>query len=1258
MASFKYLFGDANKIEQLFPPAFLTAKYANPNLNFHDYSDVIKHYTGNSLKADGLSSISEIEVTKSDGNYYVKLESTGLQKELETFGRRHAKVFSENYAQKAIRGMELLKKLGVWNPMEDFKVNKSKTDGDCKWHLFPPLGLNLVNQKSILLMHYPPWQALQTGDSLNCMTLNRWGTILTAAGIQKEEVSLYKTVVDVNPIAAPGSGQSEYPNDYLPIMMASGFFDGGPDRNYIRSMLDLYLNPPGLPKNSKYTLPLLVCGSPLYDPQAPGWFRVAYKDIMPQDKNGVPQVNVMQAGSFKVFPDSERETPYLISNHMIAAGVTGKCTKDPSQIPDIRKYEAQDLVSATFLKLYAENPDISPEEAKKQACQRWFGNSDGSGTPKPEDENDRLIICALAQMDLFFEFNPPRPKYTFEEALQRCKTAAEPGNPCCENISPGSNSNQQVLSTTSKHTNHFMSNSNNHYFISSDKDTGKFQVWALDLNSPSLFTSLDSKYENCIPKGSNLVQVGDYILQWSALNKDNQYSYRLLQFNPIADNPLGSYVPDPSQNGKLVWSDRFVQAGTWDKKKFFSSRQDFANPKGAQKGFESGSELELISMHNFVLNFIPTDGRGTNQLFNFDPASKDPLPAPYSPQGAWASIELGHKLMHVNGYVLDWIPATGEYVIWQFDPQAEGSLSYPPIQKGNWDQLGINSDHQLYVIGGYILDWEPANNHYRLWEFDYKSKNGLRDLVKQGTLPEQITSKTSLTAIETLIPVNGDNSAKPGTMDFMRDKIEHVIYYMIENRSFDHICGWLYEKNQSFNLIGPEGPYRGVDENFKNVYLGKEYPITKYKDGKLSNDIILDLDQQDPYHDNSDVLRQMFSANLQDYYDKKQPDMGGFAWNNGTVEVMQAYSPEQIPVLNGLAKNYAISDDWFSSMPSGTTVNRAFSLTGSSLGQLNNFQNGAAYAEWSQYPRRPSIWKTMWSNGIRDFKIYNSVEWMECKYTYNLFLKGQIPTIDDPSEIDKYTQQLHHFFDDLKYGTLPKFSFLEPKWVTDAGSTSYHPGNDLIPGERELNKIFKALQSSPLWDKTLLVITFDEHGGLPDHVKPPYATKPWANDSFEGFTNDIMGVRVPTILVSPYIISNTVFRSETGTSYDSTSILSTLLHWMGIPKSKWGLGERTNHAPTFEAIFREQQPRMDNVVLDLPYDKNFPKPDVSGSQPTAATLPIHDLHRLVVPGMIADMTPKLNSAERAKITDEVLSNAQSLQDLHRRLTNIHSKHSS
>jgi phospholipase C len=795
-----------------------------------------------------------------------------------------------------------------------------------------------------------------------------------------------------------------------------------------------------------------------------------------------------------------------------------------------------------------------------------------------------------------------------------------------------------------------MSQSNYQYFISQDPKTDQVLFWYFDPGSSSLLKRIPGKSSK-IAKGDSVIQVGNYILQWSALTKDNHYAYRLLEVNMDEADPLGSF----DKNGK--WTQMALQSGVWTKAKFFNSRPDFANPGGADKGYEKGSNLLLVSAHNFVLNWIPTAGRGTYQLFNFDAGSPDPLPGSWGAQGSWLTIQQGHELAYVSGYILDRDVATSNFSIWQFDAQCETALSYPSIRKGNWKKLGITSKHRLTVLGNYVLDQDTTKGTYRLWEFDKDSETGLKGPVTQGAMPSMIAGKLNLTGIETLIPVDAKLASKPGTMDFMRDKIKHVVYYMIENRSFDHLVGWLYDKKAPIKVIGPEGPYRGVDPKFTNEYNGKKYPITQYNNGKLSSKIVLDLDHQDPYHDCSDVLRQMFHNNVNDYFEKKNPDMGGFAFNNGTEEVMIGYSPDQLPVINGLAGKFAISDDWFCSVPSGTTVNRAFAFTGSTLGRLNNFQNGVDYTAWSQYPRRPSIWKVLWDNGIKSFKLYNSMEWLQCAYTYNLFLKGQIPSIDGPFTVGNYAAQLNQFFDDVKYGTLPSFSFLEPKWVTFNASTSYHPGNDLIPGERELNDIITALQESPAWENTLLVINFDEHGGLPDHVRPPYAVKPYANDSFQGFEFDLMGPRIPAILVSPWITENTVFRSETGTPYCNTSILSTVLQWLGVPKSRWALGERTNHAPSFEAVIREKKPRTDKVKLSLPYDKNFPS-DLCESNVKAdgKHFPPHDLHRLMLPALIADIAPGLTNAERAEIEDEINSKAVSLHDLHKALDMLHKKH--
>lgn len=435
MANVTYVLGSAHDLEQLYPPA----RFADPKLGFRDICDVIAHYTHNSLLTDGLSQTS-VDVRAEDADYVVHLDGDDDEGILQSFARRHVELFSRRAGLKAVRSRRLMEELGVWNPMEGFPVNANPGDGVCKWHLFPPLGLSVVNQKAVLLMHYPPWAVLREATFGNAMTWARWNNVLLASGMSPDVAARCQTIVDVNPIAAPGSGQSEYPNDYFPIMMASGFFDGGPDRDYIRSMLELYLNPPANEANDS-TLPLLVCGSPAYDPQAPGWFRVAYKEHLPTDTNGTPATDVLQAGMFKVRSDSAKQTPYMVANHMIAAGVEGRCTNDPTQLPDIRLYEAQDLVAATFLRLLIENPKLTAAEAKAQACGRWFGNADGIPAkgigPNPPDPEDKLVICALAQMDTFFVPTPePHDEYTYEQALERCRNASDPGNPCCPDIRP------------------------------------------------------------------------------------------------------------------------------------------------------------------------------------------------------------------------------------------------------------------------------------------------------------------------------------------------------------------------------------------------------------------------------------------------------------------------------------------------------------------------------------------------------------------------------------------------------------------------------------------------------------------------------------------------------------------------------------------------------------------------------------------------------------------------------------------------------
>jgi hypothetical protein len=365
---------------------------------------------------------------------------------------------------------------------------------------------------------------------------------------------------------------------------------------------------------------------------------------------------------------------------------------------------------------------------------------------------------------------------------------------------------------------------------------------------------------------------------------------------------------------------------------------------------------------------------------------------------------------------------------------------------------------------------------------------------------------------------------------------------------------------------------------------------------------------------------------------------------------MTTYTPEQLPVLNGLAAQFAVSDAWFSSMPSATDPNRAFAFTGSALGQLNNFQNGYQYLYWPYTAHRPSIWKALWTNGYTDWKIYNSVTWMNFVHTYHLYLQGQIPTVDaaitaDPSS---FIEGIDQFKKDARAGKLPTFSFLEPAWIAATGTTSYHPGADPALGERALNEIYEAIKAGPAWNETLFVITFDEHGGLFDHVPPPYAENPWPNDVNDGFRYDMMGVRVPTILVSPLIDKHTVFRSPTPVAYDSTSILATLLQWYGVPKARWCLGERTRHAPTFEGVIQRSAPRGDTPSFTPPHDKSLP--EKREDKPAAR---LNDLHLLMAPRVVAALAAgKLSALEIAKLSDEILAESTDAKSLHAKLEKL------
>lgn len=718
------------------------------------------------------------------------------------------------------------------------------------------------------------------------------------------------------------------------------------------------------------------------------------------------------------------------------------------------------------------------------------------------------------------------------------------------------------------------------YLISRSAQNDNYSVWQMDPDLPELFTQVQTDRDATFPSGKTLCAVGGYMLAYdlASLNDDpSVVTYELFGFDPAQPDPLNAPP---------------VQHGQWAKQKFWQFYDHYTwNPNETDI-------VQLVPMTGYVLVYMPTAARGTYMLWNFDPAPNtpnmvDPLPDAMGPQDAFALIGEGSALLPMGNYVLEWIAASSTYRVWNFDPQAMHPLSLPTMSDGQ--RPDIDATHRLIVLGEYILDIVPATGAYRLWGFDPFRPDPFVGPIKQGTLPPGLDAGSTLTPVQTLVPINPALSGKPGSMDFMRANIEHVVVYMLESRTMDSVLGWLYAENPpQLNYVQADPPFKGNSRSNYNEADGTSYPVYQFEDGQLSKNFVLAAPAIDPFHSTADCIQQQYSGGYSAYLNGTQPDMGGFVSNNLSGEAMVSFGPVQLPVLNGLAANFAVSDYWFSPMPGGTIANRGFALSGSNYNIIVNCEGEPQYTEFAQGALRQPIWKVLQNNGITDWKIYYSVEWEKAVFTYHLYLRNQLPSVD--LNKDDFVQPLANFYADAAAGALPEFTFLEPAWIAPNGATSYHPGSsgDMVPAEVALNKIYEALVNSPNWDKTALVITFSKGGGLYDHEPTPAAQPAWPHDANDGFTYNVLGPRVPTIIVSPLVKPNTVFRSGQARPYEGTSLLSTLLEWCGIPRARWGLGDRVPLAPTFESVFELSSARSDKPSFTPPYDSKFP-PQGSGT---------------------------------------------------------------
>lgn len=339
------------------------------------------------------------------------------------------------------------------------------------------------------------------------------------------------------------------------------------------------------------------------------------------------------------------------------------------------------------------------------------------------------------------------------------------------------------------------------------------------------------------------------------------------------------------------------------------------------------------------------------------------------------------------------------------------------------------------------------------------------------------------------------------------DNLKHIVVLMMENRSFDHMLGGL--KNQYPKINGLTGSESNPDSNGAIV---KVQPNAGFQ-GQLD---------PDPDHHFPGVDLQIFGGQQGE---GRVANMQGFVKDyftqtnnvNRSHNIMFYFTPDNLPVLTNLATEFAVFNGWFSSIPGPTICNRAFAHYGTSFGQVG-------MDIFYILDPIPSIYERMLSGG-HTAKIYYYDQQSSTMEIVNL-LKNQ------PQIFATYDQ----FISDCKLGELPDYSFIEPCYCDHPGddggqilASDQHPDHNVREGERFIANTFNAIRTNPdLWESTVLLIVYDEHGGIYDHVVPPSCTPDGytasASDTGTGapFNFDRLGIRVPAVLVSPWIPRGTV----------------------------------------------------------------------------------------------------------------------------------------
>lgn len=349
--------------------------------------------------------------------------------------------------------------------------------------------------------------------------------------------------------------------------------------------------------------------------------------------------------------------------------------------------------------------------------------------------------------------------------------------------------------------------------------------------------------------------------------------------------------------------------------------------------------------------------------------------------------------------------------------------------------------------------------------------------------------------------------------------IQTIVVVMMENRSFDHVLGYL--SLPPFNKPGVDGQSR--DPSWLARYTNHDqFQVVQ---PFLSENPYTMPDDFDPPHERPNV-----ADHLGVFQNDTYP-MNGFVSaipNTVTTDpaarrlVMSYFGAEQVPINHFLANNFLICNQWFCSLPAGTQPNRLMSMSGISKIQLNQ----------TPLPEQDLVYDWLTAHRVR-WRVYHQgipffalmPKWIRPI----LFDDEHFKTIDDlePDLANTPPQEL------------PQVIFVEPAY-SDAPhlgfSTDDHAPSGISNGQEFIMRVYNAVTTSPsFWRSALMIVTYDEHGGFFDHISPPLIrTDPPEVGLYPSFES--LGVRVPGFVISPFVQPGTVSNAL----LDHTSVLKLL----------------------------------------------------------------------------------------------------------------------